>query len=619
MSDRELNIRLTMDKSAATQQSKAFHDAERQRIRETTDAAKAAEKERTAAQKEALAEAKRASRETEAALRERIQAEKSLKVVLTEQQTAERARSELTQQLNRKRIDSAKEAMIAERRQFQSLKESTDGVSSATEGLVGRYATLGAAAGMVRTVGAAWQDVIAKQRQAIAEFNQITANSRVGAGVAGQTPEQYAAGSLRLSVSSGLAVADADVLKRQFEGSLPIGLEKGNITRGVADELLQGGAAMGARLGGDQGTRGEMLGLLAQFGKVGSAKEGLAQMEAVRQGLTAGRGDDSPLSKALLNVAGGLVREGGMVGSIAENAALVGITSLAGGPGMADTRALQLTRAVRGTTTKQAQALEKQFGIKVGSTEGLESRLGKMIPKLREIQAGGTDVSAYLRDTLDLPEENAQALLEMMPNFEAFQQRAKLARETAAGGGDSVVAANEKFARSATGRTMRADAKGAAGRFLQGERVKQFGAMTAEEQARLDSQDPSVMLGVQSRVMGAASYVIPGVGTQAENYANADLERQLGAAGVSNPYGGILGGARALFTPPAARGSAMIGALEGAGITPQSGIGGGAAEKIVAGLTKLIEKTEEGNRDRRQASQPPLNVGPPQDPAARPR
>lgn len=641
MAETDLIIRLKLDKSVAERESKQYHDGERQRVAQTAQAGREAQRqflaesraasrarrdqitadakaereatsETAKANKAAQAEAKKGLKETSDALRKRITDENALKVVLTQQQTAERARLELTQQLNRKRIDSAKQVMMEENRHFKSLKESTDRVGDSTESLLGKYATLGATVGMVGAVGAAWQDVIEKQRQAFAEFNKINASARVGAGVSNKTSEQQSADILKLSVNSGLTFDQADELKRQYAGTVPIAVQKGNISEKVSEEVLAETAKTGARLGGDQGTRGELAGIIGQFGPVKSKEEGLSKLESVRKQLVDGRGDDGPLSRALLNAAPTLI-EGGMVGSIEEAGALVGTMSLAGGAGQADTLSKQLARGVRGTTPKQVAALEREFGIKAGSTENLESRLDKMVPKLRDVKAKGGDVHAYLRDS-EMSEENIEATEAMLPNYEAFKLRTKQAKADAANeddnGSTAVMAANEKFSKSAPGRTMKADAKGQAGRYLQGERIKEFGAMAAEEQAGLDSQDPNLGLSVQSKIASVASYLLPGIGTQAESYANRDLQKQIEDRGLTNPYGGIVGSVKSLFTAPSEVGGAMIKTLKDADVDPHASVADPLTNKIVEGLDKVAATIEAGNKVREGMANQPKPLGP---------
>lgn len=645
MADTDLTIRLKLDKANAEQQSKLYHQGERQRISQTlkdnqeaqrlflaesraasrarrdqiTADAKA-ERESNAetakANRAAQAEAKKGLKDASDALRKRIADETALKTVLTQSQIAERARLELTQQLNRKRIDSTKDVMVAENRHFKSLKVSTSEITQTTEGLIRSYLGIGTAIAAVGTLGAAWQKVAQTQRESHAAYMDMLKESRSGAAVKGTTPEAYAAGTLKTAVASGLTLGEADTLTRQFEGSVPIGLQKGNISRTTADEILSQTAVVGARLGGDQSTRGELAGIVSQFGKIDTAEQGLGKIEAVRKQLVDGRGDDGPLTRALLNVSGTLANEGGMLGTIEETAALVGTTSLAGGAQSADTRALQVTRASRGSTIKQAKALESEFGIKVGSTENLESRLEKMVPKLRKIKSDGGDTYSYLRDTLDMPAENIEALQEMVPNFEAFKSRAAEARETSKTGGASVVAENKKFLGSSEGRTMRAKAKGDAGQFIQGQKQKDYRAVVAEAEADIKGQDPTLLnslttLGVDT--LGRFT----GAGNQSEERANRIMGEELDRRGISNPLGGVTGALRGATMSPTERGTSLMGTLRENGIDPAQLI----TEKLGEKLDKLINKVEEGNVDRKEGNKPLARnagqaVGKP--PAARP-
>jgi hypothetical protein len=374
---------------------------------------------------------------------------------------------------------------------------------------------------------------------------------------------------------------------------------------------------MGARLGGDQGTRGELLGLLGQFGKVGSATEGLAQAEAIRQALTAGRGDDTPLTRSLLNVAGSLAREGGMVGSLAENAALIGTTSLSGGPMMADTRALQVSRAVRGTSAKEMERIEAEFGIKVGSKEGLEARLAKIVPKLRQI--GKTeDVSSWLTRNIGTSQENAQALIEIMENYEVFTERAKLARETATAGGAKVMAENEAWRKTPMGRRMLAEAEGEAAKHVQGERVEGYQAMVAAAQAGIEARDPTALNNLKSSMHSVARLGLGwlGVGSEAEETTNAALAARLKRAGMSDPFNTPWGAFRGMFMSPADRGNEMIGLLRSKGIDPSDVVGEGVGSQIATKLDRLIDLQEmanrqrdEGNRDRKAAADKPRPLG----------
>ncbi len=589
-------------------QIQADSKVERESIAETAKANRAA-----------LAEAKRGLQESSRALKQRISDENSLKVVLTQQQIQARATSELTQKLNRQRIDGAKAVLIEETRAFKGLKESSEGAASGMESLVGKYVGIGAIVGGVRAIGAAWGDVAEQQRKAAEAFQQAVKDARVAGGVSGKTPTQAAASIHRISAESGLNFNEANELKRQYEGTVPAALQKGNITQEVSDAILGETAKTGARLGGDQGTRGEMAGIVGQFGKVGSTGEGLAKLEASRKQLVDGRGDDGPLTKSLLSAAPTLI-ESGMVGSIEEASALIGTTSLKGGPLMADTTAKSLVKGLRGTTTEQAQKLESVFGIKRGSTEDLESRLGKVVPKLRQVKDSGTDVASFLRDEIKLPAEEVEAVSYMIDNYEMLKGRMATARQDAKSGGAGVLADNAKFLASPEGMKMRAESQGEANVFTQGERVKGASAMAALEEANLKGESPGAlpaMRSFQKGIRNVASYIFPGLGNESEAYAGKDLDRQLADAGMANPYGGAGGMISGLFTPAAEQNQAKIGALQGAGQDPYAQMSA-KLEKQTTVLEKIATGIESGNKEREKQAKPrPLNPGGPQQPGAR--
>lgn len=292
--------------------------------------------------------------------------------------------------------------------------------------------------------------------------------------------------ALMLRLKTGLKQDEAIQFENQFLGSLPIGIEKGNITPQVANELKLAAAQMASRLGGDAGVRGDLAGILGQFGKIDSAEQGLGQLEAIRQALTAGRGDDTPLTQSLLKVAGSLVKEGGMLPSMPELAATVGTMSLSAGAGQADTRTEQLVRAVSGSTSDQAMFLKSTFGVM--ENDNLEQRLAKIIPGLREQKAAGRDMSAFLVEN-QMPAEQVRALVEMEGNYEAFTQRMESARKSA-GQGAEVATLNRSYLGSPVGRSRVAAAEADASQVIVGRRGELLQAFVTQQEAadRIDGK-----------------------------------------------------------------------------------------------------------------------------------
>lgn len=655
MADQELRIKLQLDKSLAVQNSKDYHAGERQRIKETAEAAKKAEKEKAQAAKDAAKEAADIARDVAKTRKEadkqvaesgksaNEQIRRENKATVEQQRTLDRDRLWAWNQSESARIAAAKRTAQAtieaekaadkargesvtkyvwdvrrkrqeERKAEEERKKAQEDTATSLDQLALRYVGIGAAVKAIDMIGDAWKRVADQQRQAHAEYIEILKNSRVGAAVSGSTPKQYAAETAALSASSGMPIAEADTFVRQFEGTVPIGFQKGNIDRNTADKVKAEGAKFGARLGGDQGTRGELLGILPQFGKIGSAKDAMGKMEAIRLALTEGRGDDSPLTRSLLNVAGKLGGEGGMVGSLEENAALVGTTSLAAGPLMADTRAIQLTRATRGTTAKTMQKTEDAFGLKVGNTLSLEDRLEKIIPKLRDIQGRGEDVVSWLTTNLEMPQEEAEALREFMPNFEVFKERAAKARETAQGGGDAVVAENAAFGSTDLGRSMQAKAEGEAGRFLLGEKQKGFQGLAAKYGARR-SKDDSLGTAASDIINSLGAKIFSGIGTPEENDTLGALRDEIEKRGLRMPANAS--GVRAGFTPPVQQGTAMMDTLRQAGVDPFQIVQGEIAKAITKPLDQVVEESKKQTEELKKLNRPPLPQGAPAQGRAR--
>ena len=509
-------IRVIHESAQALADAKQFATAQQRLDKDIADAAKKAAKERADAdkvvndllkgyQKDTAASAKTADKE-------RKDSAAAVNALLTgyarDEATAGRASAQAQAQAvkdaTRSEIIAMKEkhqlAMLEWGQEQQAAKAAAaaqDEVTTATRGAASQILSMGASmiglqgAGQILSqVKEAWKGIADEAVRAAEAAGLFHRESRVSGTLVGKTPEQVSPELLGLMTSSGLKREEADALYRQFYGSLPAGLQKGNITDDVAKQLLKETAVTAARQGGDTGVKGDLAGILPMFGKVESAQAGLGQLEAIRQALTEGRGDDTPLTRSLLNVAGTMVREGGPVGTLPELAALVGTTSLSAGPGMADTRALQIMRGVRGTTREQMQAIEKEFGIQAGSKMGLEERLGLMVPKLREVEKT-QDVASWLTTAVGTPQEDAQALIEVMGNYDVLKKRFASARAGSTGGA-AVVGQNKEFLNSALGRKMVAGSKEQAGQYLVGRQTQDAQALIESMRALQAAEPPSI-------------------------------------------------------------------------------------------------------------------------------
>ena len=378
---------------------------------------------------------------------------------------------------NKARVDAAVHADKVQRTSFADMMGSMESVK-------GGLAAVGVATAAMNALAQSYANAAAAARAHAAAASEFEANQRETATLTDKTSAQAVPGALRLMMSTGLDQTNANNFVKQFEGSLPIGLQKGNITRKTADDLMVESAKTLARQGGDASTAGDLAGILGQFGKVDSVEQGVGQIEAIRQGLTAGRGDDPQLTKALLNVAGANVRDGGMVGTLPEMAALVGTMSLSAGPGMADTRSEQLIRAVTGSTPQKVAMLQSEFGVKPGDT--LEPRLKKIVEKVRTLPAEGSYRADYLT-SLGFDSETAKSVTEIEGNYNPFLERMDASR--APGNGQKVLDANQAFSQKNLGMEQRVGAMGTAAEVASGEGARMANLiLQAEEAAQKDRE-----------------------------------------------------------------------------------------------------------------------------------
>lgn len=392
---------------------------------------------------------------------------------------------------NKRRIEGIAKGMGEQRLSFAEAINSALGLEGAFTKVAIAGAAIGGGLGAIKAVLGSVVDGYEKIHQEAVKAAEATLamrdNLRMEAVLMGAPTADTASlqKALALRAATGLGEQEASDLTRQFYGSLPVGLQKGNITPQVAHDLLTQVGVTQARAGGDAGTRGDIAGILGQFGKVGSVEQGLGQLESIRQGLTAGRGDDPILTRQLLKVAGSIVKEGGTVGSLSELAAVIGVTSLSAGPEEAATRAEQLNRGLRSGQTKHMKgkgAISSQAdylkSLGIGEKDTLESSLAKIVPDIRKAQEAGRAPDVYLAERGFRSSEERRALIETVENYDVLKIRLEQARKASSGADE--VAKNKAYLASPAGRLKVATQAGAAETAAKGLMGERFVAATAE-------------------------------------------------------------------------------------------------------------------------------------------
>ncbi|MDR3638681.1 MAG: hypothetical protein P4L84_33050 [Isosphaeraceae bacterium] len=350
-----------------------------------------------------------------------------------------------------------------QRRKDEKAAADTEAAAGEDRAFLGHAATAAFAAitAQVVALSAAFEKAQARLSEAADATIRMRDSIRMEAALAGfgRTTNQALQSNLEFRAKTGLGMNEASDFTRQFEGSLPIGIEKGNITRQVADDLKVAAGIRANRLGGDMGTHGDLAGILGQYGKVNSAQHGLSQLEAVRWALTAGRGDDPVLTRGLLEASGATVREGGAVGNLPEMAALVGVMSLSAGASQAGTRTEQLIRGLRVGMTKHrkvkgAESSQADYLKGLGFTEkdSIEEMLDKIVPDIVKAEGAGRDASVYLAEHGFRNEEERRALVEVAHNYQPLKQRFAETRKRMNTFGPGEQATNQAFLDSPQGR-----------------------------------------------------------------------------------------------------------------------------------------------------------------------
>lgn len=143
-----------------------------------------------------------------------------------------------------------------------------------------------------------------------------------------------------VSLASGMSHDESREFLQEFEGSIPAGIQKGNLLEDQKRDVAKAVARSAIRLGLDPKTAGDMVGTIAKDvdlnkqrgknGKLMSAPEAaVSQLEATAYGLNEGRGDISVLSRGEIQAAAKAIPSH-RIPNRSDIGALVGTASIAG-------------------------------------------------------------------------------------------------------------------------------------------------------------------------------------------------------------------------------------------------------------------------------------------------
>ena len=204
--------------------------------------------------------------------------------------------------------------------------------------------------------------------------------------------DQVVKDQLGLRVQTGMTSPEARKFNEQFLGSLPLAKDAGGIDDQTAGQLAGQVGRLSTRVGLEGGTAGDLAGIMGLFGKVPDATVGLGRAQQVVNLLNDGRGNLTPLTKALVKGAASTVGEGKAFASLQERAAAISVASGIGDKGATDTTVGAAIRGLSpGGKVDHIATLER---LGIGGNQPFMERLDRLKPLFDEAKAAGKSPQA---------------------------------------------------------------------------------------------------------------------------------------------------------------------------------------------------------------------------------
>ena len=235
------------------------------------------------------------------------------------------------------------------------------------------------------------------------------------------------ADNLRLRIQTGMTQPEARKFQEQFLGSLPLAKDAGGITDQVALDLSGQVGRLATRVGLDGGTAGDLAGTLGMFGRIPDAQVGLGRSQQIVDLLNDGRGNLTPLTRALLKGAASTVGQGKAFASLAERAAAISVATGIGDKGATDTTVGAAIRGLSaGGTVEHRKTLER---LGIGGNQDLLTRLDRLKPLFDEGRARGDSPNDTLLKAGFGNITDRRAIVGFYENRETLRKRIESVRE----------------------------------------------------------------------------------------------------------------------------------------------------------------------------------------------
>ena len=318
-----------------------------------------------------------------------------------------------------------------------------------------------------------------------------------------------------LGMENGLDPEEAAKFMTIYRGSASSGIQKGNITPEVYDQVAAEGMRLGKRTQMETETAATFTGMLSHYHKIPNVVAAAGEMGSIIKSMDDGRSHIEPLIRSLIKTGGDIVKEdAGGVETLAELAPIIGTLNLMSSPDRAGTLTRAATRAVRHFNVDAiGRAHDKQTAtlMDLGITPNMRlpeaiAKLAAPIEQANKDKIGG-DVWLEQHGFKEVKELSAISFL--ATNKKLLDERLTLARENANSGKETIEANNAFLHENKAGQQHVLTAKTAAQELIMG---------MGKEDLRLGREAGAILAIDQGNMLGTVNWLRHAIQSSAQMF-----------------------------------------------------------------------------------------------------
>jgi hypothetical protein len=316
---------------------------------------------------------------------------------------------------------------------------------------------------------------------------------------------------LKLSVQTGADVVKATNFAERFQGAMPRGEDKGNITPETKDLFRAESLRTAMRLGVNPSVMGKFAGSVAGYQKVPTVESGMDQTAGALWGMEKGRDSYDQHIKAFEKLAPIMVKGkgGGGIRNVAEAGVILGaVDPIAGSADQAQNMIIQSNRLLSRTNGKQGEWL-KSKGVRPDMD--WDEKMAKIAPFIQG--PGGEKVledlgfNQMLGDMGFNQQRQREVTIAIAKELPIIQKRLAESRSTKFGA--EAIAKNDEHAQNdPASRGMAAKSRLASAKLIRGMQGAVWQDALVEAEAQLQTPDANGNTGIDNSATAATDSLL---------------------------------------------------------------------------------------------------------------